>query len=302
MQSSKNHDGENLRGLADFKLSDLLISDENDFLFQTYVPKSLYGIVDVIVQYQSSTPSSYKVLPNGKIELQFLLEGSDVLDNKFEKSSGNNSQFAYLFSATSKPHYPAFKKINMVLIIMSPIAAKLLFGLPAYVLKNSCIEPLILKNCINEIQDQLNSLPTFQDRARFLEMFLFRRMQESPDSFMMGKLLAQIEIINGQANSSWHYTRLNLDHINFSKSHFHRLCNDWLGMSYYSHIQLQQFRDAAFSLVEANNLTDLALEHNYYDQAHFSRKFRQFADMTPGEFKNATKQEDRETIVLPPFD
>ena len=125
-------------------------TDENGSVFQTYVPKSLFGIVDVIVQFQSNIPQSYKVLPNGKIELQFLLEGSDVLDNKFAESSGNNSQFTYLFSATSKPHYPSYKKINMVLIIMSPIAAKTLFGLPAKELYNNCIEPTMLKNSITE--------------------------------------------------------------------------------------------------------------------------------------------------------
>lgn len=200
-------------------------TDGNGSVFQTYVPKSLFGIVDVIVQFQSNIPQSYKVLPNGKIELQFLLEGSDVLDNKFEESSGNNSQFTYLFSATSKPHYPSFKKINMVLIIMSPIAAKTSFGLPAKELYNNCIEPTMLKNSINEIQDRLKTLTTFKERAWFLEKFLFQKIQESTDASMVCKLLEQIEVLKIQGNNRWQYTQLNLDHINFSKSHFHRLCN-----------------------------------------------------------------------------
>ena len=134
----------------------------NNSIFQTYVPKSLFGIVDVIIQFQSNTPQSYKVLPNGKIELQFLLEGSDVLDNKFAVSSGNKSQFSYLFSATSKPHYPSFKKINMVLIIMSPIAVKALFGLPARELYNNIMSLIITKVHLSptmskaEVQGQLH--------------------------------------------------------------------------------------------------------------------------------------------------
>ena len=271
----------------------------NNSIFQTYVPKSLFGIVDVIVQFQSNTPQSYKVLPNGKIELQFLLEGSDVLDNKLAESSGNNSQFSYLFSATSKPHYPSFKKINMVLIIMSPIAVKALFGLPARELYNNCIEPTMLKNSINEIQDRLNTLPTFNERAWFLEKFLVQKIQESADASMMSKLLNQIEILNRQRNKSWQYTQLNLDHINFSKSHFHRLCNDWLGMSYYSHVQLQQFRNTAFSLNQSISLSNRTFDHNYYDQSHFIRKFKQFADMTPTAYIKAPKLEDQETLVLP---
>ena len=274
-------------------------TDGNGSVFQTYVPKSLFGIVDVIVQFQSNIPQSYKVLPNGKIELQFLLEGSDVLDNKLAESSGNNSQFAYIFSATSKPHYPSFKKINMVLIIMSPIAAKILFGLPAKELKNNCIEPTFLKNSLNKIQDKLNTLSTFKERAWFLEKFLFQKIQEFSDAFMMSKLLKQIDILNRQENYFWQYTKVNLDHINFSKSHFHRLCNDWLGMSYYSHIQLQQFRNAAFSLNQSISLSNRTFDHNYYDQSHFIRKFKQFADMTPTAYIKAPKLEDQETLVLP---
>jgi len=271
----------------------------NNSIFQTYVPKSLFGIVDVIVQFQSNIPQSYKVLPNGKIELQFLLDGSDVLDNKLAESSGNSGQFAYLFSATSKPHYPSFKKINMVLIIMSPIAAKLLFGLPAKELKNNCIEPTMLKNSINQIQDNLNTLSTFKERAWFLEKLLFQKIQESSDAFMMSKLLHKIEISNRQGNHLWQYTQVNLEHINFSKSHFHRLCDDWLGMSYYSHIQLQQFRNAAFSLEQSKSLLNSTFEHNYYDQSHFIRKFKQFADMTPTTYMKAPKLDDHETLVFP---
>ena len=281
------------------KPSNIMETDGNGSVFQTYVPKSLFGIVDVIVQFQSNIPQSYKVLPNGKIELQFLLEGSDVLDNKLAESSGNNSQFAYIFSATSKPHYPSFKKINMVLIIMSPIAAKILFGLPAKEVKNNCIEPTFLKNSLNKIQDKLNTLSTFKERAWFLEKFLFQKIQEFSDAFMMSKLLKQIDILNRQENYSWQYTKVNLDHINFSKSHFHRLCNDWLGMSYYSHIQLQQFRNTAFSLNQSISLSNRTFDHNYYDQSHFIRKFKQFADMTPTAYIKASKLEDQETLVLP---
>ncbi len=279
--------------------SNILETDRNGSIFQTYVPKSLFGIVDVIVQFQSNMPQSYKVLPNGKIELQFLLEGSNVLENKFAQSSGNNNQFTYLFSATSKPHYPSFKKINMVLIIMSPIAAKTLFGLPAKELYNNCIEPTMLKNSINEIQDRLNTLATFKERAWFLEKFIAQKIQESTDASMMCKLLEQIEFLKIQRNNRWHYTQLNLDHINFSKSHFHRLCNDWLGMSYYSHVQLQQFRKTAFSLNQSISLSNRAIDHNYYDQSHFIRKFKQFGDMTPTAYIKAPKLEDQETLVLP---
>jgi hypothetical protein len=53
---------------------------------QTYIPKSLFGIVDVIVQFKSDEAQSFKVLPNGKIELQFILEGTEGFQNRLDES------------------------------------------------------------------------------------------------------------------------------------------------------------------------------------------------------------------------
>ena len=70
-------------------------------------------------------------------------------------------------------------------------------------------------------------------------------------------------------------------------------------MSYYSHVQLQQFRNTAFSLNQSISLSNRTFDHNYYDQSHFIRKFKQFADMTPTAYIKAPKLEDQETLVLP---
>lgn len=265
---------------------------------QTYIPKSLFGIVDVIVQFKSDEAQSFKVLPNGKIELQFILEGTEGFQNRVDESHNRHSTFVDLFSATNLPHFPTFRKLNMILVILSPIAAKLIFGIPANSIKNSRIVPDRLKNELNQIQDRLNSLNSFQEKAKFLEVLFLKKVQESPEAYMMNRLLQDIHVMQNAKQTWWKTTRLNLDHINFSKSHFHRLCNDWLGMPYKTHLQLQQFRQAAFAIGDQKTLTHVALEYNYYDQAHFNRKFQQFANMNPNAYKNAIKVDHGETLLL----
>ena len=265
---------------------------------QTYIPKSLFGIVDVIVQFKSDEAQSFKVLPNGKIELQFILEGTEGFQNRLDESHNRHSTFVDLFSATNLPHFPTFRKLNMILVILSPIAAKLIFGIPANSIKNSRIVPDRLKNELNQIQDRLNSLNSFQEKAKFLEVLFLKKVQESPEAYMMNRLLQDIHVMQNAKQTWWKTTRLNLDHINFSKSHFHRLCNDWLGMPYKTHLQLQQFRQAAFAIGDKKTLTHVALEYNYYDQAHFNRKFQQFANMNPNAYKNAIKVDHGETLLL----
>ena len=265
---------------------------------QTYIPKSLFGIVDVIVQFKSDEAQSFKVLPNGKIELQFILEGTEGFQNRLDESHNRHSTFVDLFSATNLPHFPTFRKLNMILVILSPIAAKLIFGIPANSIKNSRIVPDRLKNELNQIQDRLNSLNSFQEKAKFLEVLFLKKVQESPEAYMMNRLLQDIHVMQNAKQTWWKTTRFNLDHINFSKSHFHRLCNDWLGMPYKTHLQLQQFRQAAFAIGDKKTLTHVALEYNYYDQAHFNRKFQQFANMNPNAYKNAIKVDHGETLLL----
>lgn len=265
---------------------------------QTYIPKSLFGIVDVIVQFKSDEAQSFKVLPNGKIELQFILEGTEGFQNRLNESHNRHSTFVDLFSATNLPHFPTFRKLNMILVILSPIAAKLIFGISANSIKNSRIVPDRLKNELNQIQDRLNSLNSFQEKAKFLEVLFLKKVQESPEAYMMNRLLQDIHVMQNAKQTWWKTTRLNLDHINFSKSHFHRLCNDWLGMPYKTHLQLQQFRQAAFAIGDQKTLTHVALEYNYYDQAHFNRKFQQFANMNPNAYKNAIKVDHGETLLL----
>ena len=265
---------------------------------QTYIPKSLFGIVDVIVQFKSDEAQSFKVLPNGKIELQFILEGTEGFQNRLDESHNRHSTFVDLFSATNLPHFPTFRKLNMILVILSPIAAKLIFGIPANSIKNSRIVPDRLKNELNQIQDVLNSLNSFQEKAKFLEVLFLKKVQESPEAYMMNRLLQDIHVMQNAKQTWWKTTRLNLDHINFSKSHFHRLCNDWFGMPYKTHLQLEQFRQAAFAIGNQKTLTHVALEYNYYDQAHFNRKFQQFANMNPNAYKNAIKVDHGETLLL----
>ena len=265
---------------------------------QTYIPKSLFGIVDVIVQFKSDEAQYFKVLPNGKIELQFILEGTEGFQNRLDESHNRHSTFVDLFSATNLPHFPTFRKLNMILVILSPIAAKLIFWIPANSIKNSRIVPDRLKNELNQIQDRLNSLNYFQEKAKFLEVLFLKKVQESPEAYMMNRLLQDIHVMQNAKQTWWKTTRLNLDHINFSKSHFHRLCNDLLGMPYKTHLQLQQFRQAAFAIGDQKTLTHVALEYNYYDQAHFNRKFQQFANMNPNAYKNAIKVDHGETLLL----
>ena len=65
------------------------MADKNSEI-EIYIPQSLKGIVDMIAQHKSNTPCHFLALPNSKVELLFLLEGSQLERFYIDK---NKSQF-----------------------------------------------------------------------------------------------------------------------------------------------------------------------------------------------------------------
>ena len=90
-----------------------------------YIPKSLIGIVDVIVQHQSSNSANLLCLPNAKVEVFFFLEGSK-LDHFHINSSVSNflpndsNNFAVALSSQAHPVKAKLKKTQCHLSCYEP--------------------------------------------------------------------------------------------------------------------------------------------------------------------------------------
>jgi AraC-like DNA-binding protein len=73
--------------------------------------------------------------------------------------------------------------------------------------------------------------------------------------------------------------------------HTYRLFKDWLGLSPSQAISMKQFIYSLDQMhQEHENLTQIALANGYYDQPHFIRAFRKFAEMTPRQYLNNKTQ------------
>lgn len=75
------------------------------------------------------------------------------------------------------------------------------------------------------------------------------------------------------------YTRYKI-----SERRFQQLFKEQVGMSPRKYCLLKRFHRAVTLLKSASNLTDLAFQLEYYDQAHFINEFKSFAGISPGAF------------------
>jgi len=125
------------------------------------------------------------------------------------------------------------------------------------------------------------------------------------EDFLIGKLLAasvdlkQIETAAKMLHHQKGQFRISelADYCNLSERQLQRVFRDSMGVSpkvLARTIRFEEIRRRLMFEPEAN-LTDLAYEFGYTDQAHFIRDFKEFAGRTPGQF--AAEMQDLQEIL-----
>lgn len=257
---------------------------------KAHIPSSLAGMVDVIAQLDQRVPARRLIMPMGKVELALFLEGSDITEfyMGFDGLSnrGPRKEFSLLFSVANRPQVVAAKRINIMLALMSPAAAMLIFGVPASELTNKSISPESLGIDMAPLQDELNALPTFSARARVLEQWLWRRLAAGPGNPGLFHVSKSLVALFGDDRLIPDSQQV-MDLTGYSRSHADRLAKQWLGLTVEQYSALQAYRRALRLLNEPLSLAEVAVRAGYFDQAHFTRTFTRYSGITPGEYRRA---------------
>ena len=233
-------------------------------------------------------------LPNSKVELMFIMEGSefesfhiDASKSQFLPNDSNN--FVMAFSSQTLPVQAKYRRLNAINVVMNPVAAMAILEIPAQEIKDLHIEPTALGN-LNKLRDELTNLETFQQRAHYLEKFLYNRLYTSKYFKKTQDLIGNVKMLHTGSYSTFLETEMNLDKIYYSRSHFHRLCKDWLGVTYDEYQLHKKFRKAMYAINHDElSLTEIAYDLEFYDSSHLTRTFKRFAGLSPTEYKNSKK-------------
>jgi AraC family transcriptional regulator len=84
------------------------------------------------------------------------------------------------------------------------------------------------------------------------------------------------------------------DVAQFSKFHFHRLFNAFMGETLFQYIQRIRLQKAAAMLLNRKNtaITEIAFDSGFSSSAAFSRSFKKFFRMTPTEWKTKMSEQN----------
>ena len=79
-------------------------------------------------------------------------------------------------------------------------------------------------------------------------------------------------------------------HAGLSARQLRRLCIEQTGVGPKMLCRIVRFRGAANQIAaRATDWASFALDHGYYDQAHFINEFREFSGLTPSEYASSVK-------------
>lgn len=240
----------------------------------------------MIWEQTSASAQNWKLLPDGHLDLIFRFDEPWTIfsETYASKSYNPTTQFCFLSGLQTKPINVSFSHTHEIGIRLNPISVKLIFGIPCNELINWAIggEDVLPKK-IGMIEDSIKKLPDFHSRAVWLENFMLTIINDNADfqlATKISKVLKQItsKRLNGEPSDICSLT-------GYSRMHTHRIFKDWFGLSPLQAVSIKQFIASLEQMhLDNETLTQIALTNGYYDQSHFIRVFKQYAEMTPRQY------------------
>ena len=251
---------------------------------QNYIPRKLYGFVEVISEQKSDRAHSWTFLPDGISCLMFRTNPESKFDiikaNNLERFNNPSDQFCFITGFSTSPVDIRFDQFDYIGVFLTPIALKAFFGIAAHDLRDFAIDGALVVTDLALIENKLNSLPDFMSKAKWLEDWLFSKIKETPE---LHTALAIRKLAEKISYSRYALTSSQLENLmGYSRAHTHRLFNEWFGLSSQKYQRLMKFVRTLESMHSSDEpLTTIGLKQGYFDQAHFIRTFKEFTDMTP---------------------
>jgi AraC-like DNA-binding protein len=168
-----------------------------------------------------------------------------------------------------------------VQVDFTPIGAHLFFGVPMHELSNRVVDVEDLPGRGRSLVDRLEDARSWQARFRLLDRVIESRLAAAatpaPDVVWAWRALTRT---NGAVRVS-----AIAEKVGRSRRHLNRGFREQIGVGPKTAARILRFSRAVELLGRGPiPLVELAHECAYFDQAHMTREFREFAGTTPGEF------------------
>lgn len=229
---------------------------------------------------ENDVASEYKVFPSSGLVIGFQYKGqlATVKDNTENKltSAGITG---------ISDGYKVFKNsagIGTVLVYFTEVGFTHFASPPANELFNLSLSLDVIfdKNSVTEVEEKLSTATTDRQRIQIVEQFLLSQLK----GIATDKLIVEAVQLIYHSKGTIRIKELN-ERLCISQSPFEKRFRKVVGTSAKKFASIVRFNAVLDDLNGAKTLSKICYEHNFFDQAHFIKDFKQFTGDTPEQFK-----------------
>ncbi len=179
------------------------------------------------------------------------------------------------------------RSFSLFSITFQPFGMMMFFDIPLSEFYDRNV-PLqfILKDNISWLEDAISEAVSFQEKVESIEKFLTQRLSKGSDKYEFKRIKSCIDIINTSKGRSDIKTLAS--HACLSRKQFERIFSESIGATPRQFLKIVRFQNAINHKAHYpdDNLTSLAYNCGFYDQAHMNNEFKKISGLTPREFFN----------------
>jgi AraC-like DNA-binding protein len=249
--------------------------------FDKYLPtEQLKPYIKYFVVSENKLPGEYKVFPSSGLVIGFQYKGqlASLKDNQPEKltSAGitgiSDSYKIFQNSADIGTVLVYFTETGFANFDTHPVNE--LFNL------SLSLDLVFDKRKVSEVEEKLASATTDLQRIKIVEQFLLSQLKD----IQADKLVSEAVKLIYQHQGNIRVKELN-ERLFISQSPLEKRFRKVVGTTPKKFASIIRFNSILNGLNESKSLLEICYENNFFDQAHFSKDFKQFTGDTPEHFK-----------------
>ncbi|MEM7801391.1 MAG: helix-turn-helix domain-containing protein [Chloroflexota bacterium] len=252
----------------------------------------LRSFVKSIILYEGYTGSHRfeMLLPDGNLQLVIALDDRPRAIYGGAGKPDRALKQAWLTGLQMQPVIYHSEQNASTLVIQFEVGGLFaLTGMPASEFESAMIDASSVIDCwLEELRDALYHIP-FVNRLQYAEACLLDQLLKSQRDLNYSRPVGAVWYAVQALYQNHSSLSIISDSVNYSQKRLIELFKLHVGVSPKRYARLLRFSRALQHVTGGENLSEIAHQLGYYDQAHMSNEFRSFAAMTPAVYRQSPR-------------